>query len=365
MQGEEHFQDSVQVGPTIPPFAEPTWVRPVISSDYSLGKKVAGGWVAARFYDVVTRGVDDGYRVTRLSEEKLLDVSSDRNLAASTLDNFYADRPAFAGLKMNTPHIMGVINVTPDSFSDGGVHLAPAAAIRNGMELWNAGASIIDIGGESTRPGAGDVTRNQELARVLPPISGLSRQPMQLSIDTRHGDVMKRACAAGATIINDVEALQRDGALAAAVACGVPVILMHMQGQPNTMQDEPVYGFAPIDIYEFFEQRLAALMRAGFSKSQIAVDPGFGFGKTTKHNLQILNWLGLFHGLGVPILFGASRKSTIAKLSKGEPAVKRLPGSLVLAMAAFRQGAQILRVHDVAETKQALVIEQAIVQHNN
>jgi dihydropteroate synthase len=137
-----------------------------------------------------------------------------------------------------------------------------------------------------------------------------------------------------------------------------------MQGQPKTMQEEPFYGFAPIEIYEFFEKRLAVIAAAGIPKTHVAVDPGFGFGKTVKHNLQILNWLGLFHGLGVPIVFGASRKSTIAKLSKGESAMQRLPGSLVLAMAAFRQGVQIIRVHDVAETKQALAVEQAVFQYN-
>ena len=224
-----------------------------------------------------------------------------------------------------------------------------------------AGASIIDIGGESTRPGAEAISRNQELARVLPPITGLSRQNIKISVDTRHAEVMTRACAAGATIINDVEALRRDGAVGAAAASGVPVIIMHMQGQPETMQDAPHYDFAPVDVYQFLEERIKVLMVAGIAKSHIAIDPGFGFGKTVAHNLQILKWLSLFHGLGVPILFGASRKSTIAKLSKGEPAEQRLAGSLALAMAAYRQGAQMLRVHDVAQTAQALAVEQALL----
>ena len=257
---------------------------------------------------------------------------------------------------------MGVINTTPDSFSDGGAHLAPATAIASGMAMWQAGASVIDIGGESTRPGAAPITRNQELARVLPPITGLARQNIRLSIDTRHAEVMTRACAAGAAIINDVEALRRDGALDAAAASGAPVIIMHMQGQPETMQDEPHYEFAPVDIYQFLEERVDAAVAAGIAKSHIAVDPGFGFGKTVAHNLQILNWLSLFHGLGVPILFGASRKSTIAKLSKDEPPDQRLAGSLTLAMAAYRQGAQLLRVHEVGETAQALAVEQALLQ---
>jgi dihydropteroate synthase len=173
---------------------------------------------------------------------------------------------------------------------------------------------------------------------------------------------MTRACAAGAAVINDVEALRRDGAIEAAAASGAPVIVMHMQGQPETMQDQPHYDFAPVDIYKFLEERIEAAMAAGIAKSHIAIDPGFGFGKTVAHNLQILNWLSLFHGLGVPILFGASRKSTIAKLSRGEPADQRIAGSLALAMAAYRQGAQILRVHDVTETVQALAVEQALLQ---
>jgi dihydropteroate synthase len=297
-----------------------------------------------------------------MSEDAIIDHADDRNKAAAVLENLYKPRADFSGLEMAKPHLMGVINTTPDSFSDGGAHLAPATAIASGMAMWQAGASVIDIGGESTRPGAAPITRNQELARVLPPITGLTRQNIRLSIDTRHAEVMTRACAAGAAIINDVEALRRDGALDAAAASGAPVIIMHMQGQPETMQDKPHYEFAPVDIYQFLEERIDAAVAAGIAKSHIAVDPGFGFGKTVAHNLQILNWISLFHGLGVPILFGASRKSTIAKLSKDEPADQRLAGSLALAMAAYRQGVQLLRVHDVGETAQALAVEQALLQ---
>ena len=265
----------------------------------------------------------------------------------------------------NRCYLMGILNATPDSFSGDGVlseNDPISAAIEQAFSFLENGADIIDIGGESTRPGAETVTRNQELARVLPPITGLSRQNICISIDTRHAEVMTRACAAGAAVINDVGALRLDGAIDAAAASGAPVIIMHMQGQPKTMQDDPHYDFAPVDIYNFLEERIEAAMAAGISKSNIAIDPGFGFGKTVAHNLQILNWLALFHGLGVPMLFGASRKSTIAKLSRGESANQRLAGSLVLAMAAYRQGAQILRVHDVAETLQALAVEQALLK---
>ena len=350
-----------QAVPTVPPFAMPTWIRPVVGVGNG-GTVLAGGWIRAQQFDVVTRDEDGQHLITRMSEDAIIDHADDRNKAAAVLENLYKPRADFAGLEMAKPHLMGVINTTPDSFSDGGAHLAPATAIASGMAMWQAGASVIDIGGESTRPGAAPITRNQELARVLPPITGLARQNIRLSIDTRHAEVMTRACAAGAAIINDVEALRRDGALDAAAASGAPVIIMHMQGQPETMQDEPHYEFAPVDIYQFLEERIDAAVAAGIAKSHIAVDPGFGFGKTVAHNLQILNWLSLFHGLGVPILFGASRKSTIAKLSKNEPADQRLAGSLALAMAAYRQGAQLLRVHDVGETAQALAVEQALLQ---
>ena len=350
-----------QAVPTVPPFAMPTWIRPVVGVG-DAGTVLAGGWIRAQQFDVVTRDEYGQHLITRMSEDAIIDHADDRNKAAAVLDNLYKPRADFAGLEMAKPHLMGVVNTTPDSFSDGGAHLAPVTAIASGMAMWQAGASVIDIGGESTRPGAAPITRNQELARVLPPITGLSRQNIRLSIDTRHAEVMTRACAAGAAIINDVEALRRDGALDAAAASGAPVIIMHMQGQPETMQDEPHYEFAPVDIYQFLEERIDAAVAAGIAKSHIAVDPGFGFGKTVAHNLQILNWLSLFHGLGVPILFGASRKSTIAKLSKDEPADQRLAGSLALAMAAYRQGAQLLRVHDVGETAQALAVEQALLQ---
>ena len=352
---------SKRATPVVPPFAMPTWIRPIVGARDG-GAVLAGGWTRTQQFDVVTRMADGQFRITCMTEDAIIEQAYDRNKAAAVFENLYNPRANFAGLRLSTPHVMGVINVTPDSFSDGGAHLAPSTAISSGLAMSRAGASIIDIGGESTRPGAEAITLNQELARVLPTITGMSRQNLLISIDSRHPEVMTRACAAGAAVINDVEALRRDGALDAAAASGVPVIIMHMQGQPEYMQKEPHYDFAPVEIYQFLEERIAAAMSAGIAKSDIAVDPGFGFGKTVAHNLQILNWLSILHGLGVPILFGASRKSTIAKLSKGEPADKRLAGSLALATAAYRQGAQIFRVHDVAETVQALAVEQAMLQ---
>ena len=256
--------------------------------------------------------------------------------------------------------LMGILNVTPDSFSDGGEHYGLTEAVRHAGQMQQDGADIIDIGGESTRPGAEPVTRNQELARVLPPIAGLKPEDAVISIDTRHGEVMSRATVAGAGIINDVGGLRGDGALDAAAAAHVPVIIMHMQGTPETMQNDPEYGFAPVEIMEFLSARIEAAVSAGIPRAMIAVDPGFGFGKTVAHNLQLMNWAAMLHGLGVPVLIGASRKSSIAKMSAGEDADHRLAGSLVLAMKGVEQGCQLLRVHDVAETRQALSVAMAL-----
>ena len=341
-----------------PPFAVPSWVRPVISPGGS--NPLAGGVSSFDVVDVVQ--ADAGSHVVcRMDVEHLLNAADDRNLAVKIIDNMTAPRPQFAGLAMTAPAIMGILNVTPDSFSDGGQHSAPALAVTAGKAMVAAGAGIIDIGGESTRPGAAPITRNQELARVLPPLTGLRQCGAVLSIDTRHAAVMDRASAAGAGIINDVAGLRGEGALEAASRTGCHVVIMHMQGTPETMQDDPQYGFAPVDIYKFLESRIAAALQAGIPREKISVDPGFGFGKAVHHNLQLVNWLAMLHGLGVPLLFGASRKSSIAKLASGEPADQRLPGSLGLAMAAARQGAQMLRVHDVAETAQALLIERALL----
>ena len=342
----------------VPPFCQPTWLRPIIIS--SGQHKLAGGHASFSQLDVVMADGNDGYVASRMDCEQLFALTDDRNMASMAIDYLTIARQNFAGLNMGQSHLMGVLNVTPDSFSDGGVNLGSAKAIAAGKAMAAAGASIIDIGGESTRPGAEPVSRNQELARILPPVTALARADLLISVDTRHAAVMTRATAAGAAIINDVEALQGEDAMKAAAASGAPVVMMHMKGTPETMQQDPVYDFAPVEIYEFLKQRVAAAIAAGIPASSIAIDPGFGFGKTVTHNLQLVNWLSLFHGLGVVVLFGASRKSSIAKISAGEPAEARLAGSLALAAAAWRQGAQIIRVHDVAETAQALAVEAAL-----
>lgn len=345
-----------------PPFARQTWLRPVIGCNPGLdgALPLAGGWRHFDALDIVQTADDGSYQALRSSIDNLLAMADDRNAAAAAIDNLSAARPDFAGLTMQRPQIMGIVNATPDSFSDGGQHNAPAKAIAAGRAMADAGASIIDIGGESTRPGAAPVTRNQELARILPPITGLRSGDAVISVDTRHADIMSRAVAAGAGIINDVGGLRGDGALAAAAAAGCPVIMMHMQGTPETMQTDPQYGFAPVEIFEFLRERVAAALAAGIPHHMIAVDPGFGFGKTVTHNMQLMNWTGLFHGLGVPVLIGASRKSSIAKISNGEAADDRIPGSVVLAQKGIEQGAQMLRVHDVPETAQALAVGMAL-----
>ena len=344
--------------PPAPPFAMPTWLRPVIVPAGRFA--IAGGWARFDDLDVVQRDDAGSYSVARMTPDHLRETAADRDLADAYLQRITGTRAGFAGLSMDHPRIMGVLNVTPDSFSDGGRHDAPARAVAAGRAMVAAGADILDIGGESTRPGAEPVTRNQELARVLPPISGLHSADTVLSIDTRHAEVMTRACDAGAGIINDVDGLRGEGALVSAAAASVPVIIMHMKGTPETMQQDPVYGFAPVEIYEFLEERIGAAEAAGIPRARLAVDPGFGFGKTLAHNLELMGWAALFHGLGVPVLIGASRKSSIAKMSAGEDADHRLPGSLVLAMQGVAQGCQLLRVHDVAETKQALAVQMAL-----
>ena len=349
-----------EAAPRVPPFAVPTWLRPVTVPSGEHG--LAGGWARFTDMDVVQRHADGGYSICRMGLDDLLQAADDRNLASAVMDRLLVPRDPFAGLSMTAPRLMGILNVTPDSFSDGGRHNAPARAIAAARAMQDAGAAIIDIGGESTRPGAAPVTRNQELARVLPVLAGLRNSGAVLSIDTRHAEVMCRAVAGGAGIINDVGALRGDGAVDAAAAAGVPVVMMHMQGTPETMQADPQYGFAPVEILEFLEARIQAAEAAGIPRALMAIDPGYGFGKTVTHNLQLINWTAMLHMLGVPILIGASRKSSIAKISAGEDADQRLPGSLALAMAALRQGAQMLRVHDVGETMQAVKIEMEMLR---
>ena len=269
--------------------------------------------------------------------------------------------PSFAGLSLDKPRLFGVINVTPDSFSDGGEALALSEALKRGRAMLDDGADILDVGGESTRPGAEPVSAEEERARVVPVVKGLSEMGALVSIDTRRAEVMAAAIDAGAGVVNDVTALTGDqDSLGLVADRGVAVVLMHMQGEPGSMQENPQYENAAEDVFGTLKARFEACEEAGIRRHRIAVDPGIGFGKTVAHNLEILNRLDIYRGLGLPVLLGVSRKSFIAKLSRGEAPKDRVPGSLAAVLAAWAQGVRMFRVHDVAETRQALAVAQAI-----
>lgn len=263
-------------------------------------------------------------------------------------------------LDLATPRIMGVLNVTPDSFSDGGRFVAVDAALAQARAMLAAGADLIDVGGESTRPGAEPVTAAQELERVVPIVERLAAEiDAPISIDTVKPEVMRAAVAAGATLVNSVDALRVPGALAAAAACGVPVCLMHMQGEPRTMQREPRYDDVVEEVAAFLRERAAAAVAAGVAPDAILLDPGLGFGKTLAHNLALLRGLPMLAALGRPLLVGASRKRMIGDLT-GRPVEERVVGSAVVAAFAVARGARVVRVHDVAETRDALRIAVAL-----
>lgn len=260
-------------------------------------------------------------------------------------------------IRLDQPQVMGIINATPDSFSDGGVYADSAAAAEAGANMAAQGAAIIDVGGESTRPGATTVWENDEIERVLPVVQQLAGGGTAISIDTRKSGVMAAAIGAGAKLVNDVSALTWDEQSVAVVAkADVPVVLMHHQGDPQTMQKDPRYDDVLVEVYQWLEERIEAVEQAGIARDKILVDPGIGFGKSVAHNLELMNGLALLHGLGCPIVLGASRKRMIGALSGEAPADRRLAGSLALALKATEQGAQIIRVHDVPETVQALKI---------
>jgi dihydropteroate synthase len=260
------------------------------------------------------------------------------------------------------PALMGIVNVTPDSFSDGGLYATSGDAIAQGLRLAKEGAAILDIGGESTRPGSEGVSEEEELARVIPVIQSLAGAGHVVSIDTRKAAVMREAVRTGARIINDVSALEHDPrSLAVAAELALPVILMHAQGDPKTMQRNPVYVDAALDVYDWLAARIAACEKAGISRDLLVIDPGIGFGKTLAHNLAILQQTTLFHGLGVALMIGISRKSFMTKMTGEKAASRRVSGSLGGAVHAALNGAHMIRVHDVEATRQALAVARAIV----
>ncbi|AXN31493.1 dihydropteroate synthase [Vibrio coralliilyticus] len=267
-------------------------------------------------------------------------------------------------LDLSTPQVMGILNVTPDSFSDGGKYNSLENAMIQAEKMINAGVSIIDIGGESTRPGAPDVALEEELTRVIPVIKAIrERFDVWISIDTSKAEVMRQAIEAGADIINDVRALQEQGALEVAAESGLPVCLMHMQGQPRTMQSNPHYDDLLKEVGEFLQERVQACEAKGMKKSQLILDPGFGFGKTLEHNYHMLAHLEQFHQFGLPLLAGMSRKSMLFKLLDKVPA-ECVAASVSCATIAAMKGAQIIRVHDFEQTLDAVKIV-SMVQSNH
>ncbi len=285
------------------------------------------------------------------------------DLPPEALAALIAPRAPLCGLALDRPRIMGILNTTPDSFSDGGLHASLPAALAAARAMAEAGADILDIGGESTRPGAEPVPLAEEIARTVPVIAALRAEgfALPISIDTRNAAVAAAALDAGADLFNDVSALRHDAASAGlAAARSVPVCLMHALGAPKTMQDAPAYDDVLLDVLDMLDARVAAAEAAGIPRSRLLVDPGIGFGKTVAHNLALIRGLSAFHGLGCALLFGASRKRFIGTLGAAPEARDRAPGSIAVALEALRQGAQVIRVHDVRETRQAVALWRAL-----
>lgn len=339
------------------------YLRPVAFIDTPVGfdgtaRRLAGGlqWFSA--VEVIT---GDGGQL----QKELVPVSQmDERAAAIGMSETWAAltavrRPLQLGartVRIDQPQVVGIVNATPDSFSDGGRFAGSGVAVQAGHDQASAGAAIIDIGGESTRPGAAAVWEGDEWERVANIMQPLAAAGHAVSIDTRKAFVMERAIAAGSAMVNDVSALTFDTRAAEVVAgAGCVIVLMHHQGSPETMQQAPSYGRPVLlEVYDWLAERIAAAEAAGIARERIVVDPGFGFGKSVAHNLQLMNGLAMLHGLGCPLMVGASRKRTIGALAGEVPADQRLGGSLTLALKAAEQGVQLVRVHDVPETVQAL-----------
>jgi dihydropteroate synthase len=327
--------------------------------------RLAGGWLDFAAIEVIERnGASVERRIAGLGDFLERDWGRRTMAAADMFEALRAPRARIAGLAMDRPRIMGIVNVTPDSFSDGGSFANAQAAIDHAFCLEEEGADILDIGGESTRPGSDPVPVAEEMARVLPVIEGLAGKTRALiSIDTRKAEVMRAAAASGADILNDVSALSFDPAAPdTAAATGLPVILMHAKGDPKTMQDDPRYDDVLLDVFDYLEARVEAATRAGIARDKLIVDPGIGFGKTLTHNLTLLAGLALLHGMGLPLLVGVSRKRFVGALTGVTDARQRVSGSVGAALAVAAQGAQILRVHDVLATRQALTTWEAAMR---
>ena len=341
-----------------------TLLRPTafIDSPFGHDRKVARLAGGMTWFAAVELIATDGHRRTSTELVPVEGIESrfDDDMAAQW-DALIASRPPLhigdRTIRLDQPQVMGIVNATPDSFSDGGQFPDGVAAAEAGAGMAADGAAIVDVGGESTRPGARSIWEGDEIDRVAPVIRQLAAAGTAVSCDTRKADVMTAAVEAGARMINDVSALTYDARSAGvAASLNVPVVLMHHRGAPEVMQDDPRYDDVLVEVYLWIEKRIGAAVEAGVRRQHILVDPGFGFGKNVGHNLELMNGLALFHSLGCPLVVGASRKRTIGALSNEARADKRLAGSIAFAMKAVEQGAQILRVHDVFETVQALRI---------
>ena len=298
-------------------------------------------------------------KLTRNSEPEIV---SAKNIPEDIFQNITDKRPKICGLSFDIPRVMGILNVTPDSFSDGGRYSTLETATEHCISMVSAGADIIDIGGESTRPGALEVETSEEISRVVPVIEKISNKiSVPISADTRKSEVAKMAISSGAAMVNDISGLKFDSKMGDfCIKYNVPVCIMHSQGIPETMQNEPKYKDVCLDIYDFLSQQIDNLVNSGMQRTAIIVDPGIGFGKSLTHNLSLLRKISLFHGLGVPILIGVSRKKFVKTLAGLKENEDRLSGSISIALYARSQGIQIFRVHDVKETVQAMKLWHSV-----
>lgn len=329
----EYFRPLVQIGPARPAAALP----------------LAGGWGWFTHVEVLSRH----------AAARVVDAQT---VPAASLARLTSPRPDVVGLSMDSPRIMGILNTTPDSFSDGGQFADGQVAVSAGLAMARSGADVIDIGGESTRPGASTVATEVEINRTAPVISGLRAAGMTLpiSIDTRKAAVAEAAVAMGADMVNDVSGFTHDPGLAPfCQQSGVPVCVMHAQGDPETMHLNPTYDDVLLDVYDALERQISLLEQSGIPRGMIFADPGIGFGKTQAHNLALLTRISLFHGLGTPLLLGVSRKKFIGTLGQAPDVADRMPGSIAVALAGLSQGVQMVRVHDVGDTRQAVALWQA------
>lgn len=329
------------------------YFRPIPQTDPARPRDalpLAGGWCWFNMVEIMRR----------TSSPEWLPVA---DVPTDVVDNLTSPRTPLTGLSWNTPRLMGILNVTPDSFSDGGRFLDPKQAVQRARKMTAEGADILDIGGESTRPGAETIEVAREISRVRPVIEAIKRAGdlPPVSIDTRKSAVARAALSAGAVLINDVAAMTFDPCLGRLAAeTGTPVCLMHAQGDPKTMQRNPTYDHVILDVFDFLANRIEVAEAAGVSRNAILVDPGIGFGKTHVHNLELLKRISLFHGLGCPLLLGVSRKNFIGEIGGARSVGERMPGSVSVSLHAMAQGVQLHRVHDIAPHKQALRLWKAL-----